>query len=87
MRRFIGNFNLVEQKLKDLEERDKLRNFQPVITGEMIMEAFGLKPAREVGIIKEAVREAILEGIVPNEYGPAFEFMIGEGEKMGLRRV
>ncbi|MGG7661695.1 CCA tRNA nucleotidyltransferase [Dyadobacter sp. BHUBP1] len=87
VRRFISNFDLVEQKLKDLEERDKLRNFQPVITGEMIMEAFGLKPAREVGIIKEAVREAILEGIVPNEYEPAFAFMIAEGEKMGLTRV
>jgi putative nucleotidyltransferase with HDIG domain len=87
VRRFISNFDLVEQKLKDLEERDKLRNFQPVITGEMIMEAFGLKPAREVGIIKEAVREAILEGIVPNEYESAFAFMIAEGEKMGLARV
>lgn len=87
VRRFISNFNLVEQKLKDLEERDKLRNFQPVITGEMIMEAFGLKPAREVGIIKEAVREAILEGIVPNDYDQAFAFMIEEGEKMGLKRV
>ncbi|HWV29817.1 MAG TPA: HD domain-containing protein [Dyadobacter sp.] len=87
VRRFISNFDLVEQKLKDLEERDKLRNFQPVITGEMIMEAFGLKPAKEVGIIKEAVREAILEGIVPNEYEPAFAFMVAEGEKMGLTRV
>ena len=87
VRRFISNFDLVEQKLKDLEERDKLRNFQPVITGEMIMEAFGLKPAKEVGIIKEAVREAILEGIVPNEYESAFAFMIAEGEKMGLTRV
>ncbi|SEJ14483.1 HDIG domain-containing protein [Dyadobacter sp. SG02] len=87
VRRFISNFDLVEQKLKDLEERDKLRNFQPVVTGEMIMEAFGLKPAREVGVIKEAVREAILEGIVPNEYEQAFAFMIAEGEKMGLTRV
>ncbi|MGV3603957.1 MAG: CCA tRNA nucleotidyltransferase [Dyadobacter fermentans] len=87
VRRFISNFDLVEQKLKDLEERDKLRNFQPVITGEMIMEAFGLKPAREVGVIKEAIREAILEGIVPNEYEPAYAFMIREGEKMGLKKV
>jgi poly(A) polymerase len=85
VKRYLYNFDLVEQKLKDLEERDKLRNFQPVITGEMIMEAFGLKPAREVGIIKELVREAILEGIIPNEYEPAFAFMIGEGEKMGLK--
>jgi poly(A) polymerase len=87
VKRFISNFNLVEQNLKDLEERDKLRNFQPVITGEMIMEAFGLKPAKEVGIIKEAVREAILEGIIPNEYEPAYAFMIQEGEKMGLKPV
>ena len=76
---------LVEKKLKDLEERDKLRNFQPVITGEMIMEAFGLKPAKEVGIIKEMVREAILEGVIPNEYEQAFAYMIREGEKMGLK--
>jgi poly(A) polymerase len=87
VRRFLNNFDLVEQKLKDLEERDKLRNFQPVITGEMIMETFGLKPAREVGLIKEIVREAILEGIIPNEYEPAHAYMVKEGEKMGLIRV
>ncbi|QRR01035.1 CCA tRNA nucleotidyltransferase [Dyadobacter sandarakinus] len=87
VKRFLANFDLVEQKLKDLEERDKLRNFQPVITGELIMEAFGLKPGREVGVIKETIREAILEGIIPNEYDPAFAFMVQEGEKMGLTRV
>lgn len=87
VKRFLHNFDLVEQKLKDLEERDKLRNFQPVITGEMIMETFGLKPAREVGLIKEIVREAILEGIIPNEYEPAHAYMVKEGEKMGLIRV
>ncbi|WP_138479125.1 CCA tRNA nucleotidyltransferase [Dyadobacter bucti] len=87
VKRFLHNFDLVEQKLKDLEERDKLRNFQPVITGEMIMDTFGLKPAREVGLIKEIVREAILEGIIPNEYQPAFDYMVKEGEKMGLIRV
>ncbi|TLU99475.1 CCA tRNA nucleotidyltransferase [Dyadobacter luticola] len=85
VKRYLQNFDLVEQKLKDLEERDKLRNFQPVITGEMIMEAFGLKPAKEVGIIKETVREAILEGIIPNEYEPAFAYMLREGEKLGLK--
>ncbi|WP_439554798.1 CCA tRNA nucleotidyltransferase [Dyadobacter sp.] len=84
VKRYLHNFDLVEQKLKDLEERDKLRNFQPVITGEMIMETFGLKPAKEVGIIKELVREAILEGTIPNEYGPAYAFMVEEGKKMGL---
>ncbi|CAG4994480.1 CCA-adding enzyme [Dyadobacter sp. CECT 9275] len=84
VKRYIHNFNIVEQKLKDLEERDKLRNFQPVITGEMIMETFGLKPTREVGIIKELVREAILEGIIPNELDAAHAFMVKEGQKMGL---
>ena len=87
VKRFLHNFDLVEQKLKDLEERDKLRNFQPVITGEMIMQTFGLKPAREVGLIKEIVREAVLEGIIPNDYQPAFDYMVKEGEKMGLIRV
>jgi poly(A) polymerase len=84
VKRFLNNFDIVEQKLKDLEERDALRNFQPVITGEIIIEAFALKPSREVGIIKEIIREAILEGIVPNEYEPAYALMIEEGKKMGL---
>jgi len=87
VKKFLHNFDLVEQKLKDLEERDKLRNFQPVITGEIIMETFGLKPAREVGLIKEIIREAILEGIIPNEYEKAFAFMVEEGKKMGLVSV
>ena len=84
VKRYLQNFDLVEQKLKDLEERDKLRNFQPVITGEIIMETFGLKPAREVGIMKEVIREAILEGTIPNEYNAAYNFMVEEGRKMGL---
>ncbi|WP_254411294.1 CCA tRNA nucleotidyltransferase [Dyadobacter diqingensis] len=84
VKRFLHNFDIVEQKLKDLEERDKLRSFQPVITGEIIIETFGLKPSREVGIMKEIIREAILEGIIPNEYEPAYAFMIEEGKKMGL---
>lgn len=84
VKRFLHNFDIVEQKLKDLEERDKLRSFQPVISGEIIIETFGLKPSREVGIMKEIIREAILEGIIPNEYQPAYNFMIEEGRKMGL---
>jgi len=87
VKKYVQNFNLVEQKLKDLEERDKLRNFQPVITGEIIIETFGLKPSREVGVMKEAIREAILEGIIPNEYEAAYAFMVSEGEKMGLTVV
>ncbi len=84
VKRFLHNFDLVEQKLKDLEERDKLRNFQPVITGEIIIKTFGLKPSREVGVMKELIREAILEGIIPNELEPAYDFMIKEGQKIGL---
>ncbi len=84
VKKFLHNFDIVEQKLKDLEERDKLRSFQPVITGEIIMETFGLKPSREVGIMKEIIREAILEGIIPNEYEQAYAFMVEEGKKMGL---
>lgn len=84
VKKFLHNFDIVEQKLKDLEERDKLRSFQPVITGEIIIETFGLKPSREVGIMKEIIREAILEGIIPNEYEQAYAFMVEEGKKMGL---
>lgn len=84
VKKYIRNFDLVEQKLKDLEERDTLRNFQPVITGEIIMESFGIGPSREIGIIKEAVREAILEGIIPNELEAGIAFIKSEGEKLGL---
>ena len=87
VKKYLANFDLVEERLEELEERDKLRKFQPVITGEIIMQTFDLKPSREVGVIKEAIREAILEGIIPNEYEPAFSFMVEEGEKMGLTRV
>jgi poly(A) polymerase len=87
VKKYLSNFDLVEQKLKDLEERDKLRNFQPVITGEIIIETFGLKPSREVGILKEIIREAILEGIIPNEHDAAFALLVKEGEKMGLTAV
>jgi poly(A) polymerase len=84
VRKYLANYDRVEQTLIEVEERDNLRNFQPVITGELIMETFGLSPSREVGIIKTAVREAIIEGIVPNELEPAYQFMLREGEKLGF---
>lgn len=84
VKRYLRNFDVLEKKLEELEERDKLREFQPVISGEMIMEAFGLKPSREIGIIKEAIREAILEGSIPNELSPAYALMLEEGKKLGL---
>ncbi|WP_375445629.1 CCA tRNA nucleotidyltransferase [uncultured Fibrella sp.] len=87
VQRHLSRFDQVEQKLHDLEARDQLRNFQPIITGELIMETFGLKPSKEVGDIKVAVREAILEGIIPNRYDVAYPFMIAEGEKLGLTVV
>jgi len=87
VKKHIANFDRVERKLHDLEERDKLRNFQPVITGEMIMETFGLPPCQEVGLIKTAVREAILEGTVANTLEAAYPFMLEEGRKLGLTPV
>ncbi|MCI0921614.1 CCA tRNA nucleotidyltransferase [Sphingobacterium rhinopitheci] len=82
--KYRQNFELVKQKLKDVEERDQLRNWQPPITGEDIMRVFGLGPGRQVGIIKNAIREAILEGDIPNEKVAAYEFMVQEGKRMSL---
>lgn len=82
--RFLSNFQLVREKLKDIEERDALRNFQPPITGEIIMATFDLLPGREIGIIKLAIKEAILEGEIHNNYDEAYQFMLAKGEELGL---
>lgn len=84
VKRYKENFDLVSQKLKDVEERDHVRNFQPPISGELIMETFNLKPGREVGIIKEFVRESILDGIISNDYESAFQLMLEKGKELGL---
>jgi poly(A) polymerase len=85
--KYRNNFELVKQKLKDVEERDKIRNWQPPISGNDIMETFGLDAGKEVGIIKNAIREAILEGEITNDYKEAFNFMLDQAKQMGLNPV
>ncbi len=85
--RFLNNFQLVRQKLKDLEEKDRVRNFQPPVSGEEIMKVFGLHPCQEVGSLKSAIKDAILDGVIPNEYEAAYAFMLERAAKMGLKQV
>ena len=84
MRKYLDNYSLVRQKLTDIEEKDRVRNFQPPISGELIMQTFALNPCREVGLIKDAIKDAILDGTIPNEYEPAYAYMLREAEKLGL---
>lgn len=83
-KRFKQNFEVVEQKIKDVEERDRVRNFQPPISGEEIMKIFDIQPGKEIGILKNAIKEAILEGEVENNYNSALEFVINMGKDLNL---
>ena len=86
-KKYHSNFEIVRKKIVEVEERDHVRNFQPPITGEEIMEIFDLKPSKEIGMLKEAIKEAILEGEIPNDYDAAYGFMIKRAQKMGLIKV
>ena len=83
-KRYHQNFEVVRSKIKEVEERDRVRNFQPPVSGEVIIKAFNLKPCREIGQIKEAIKEAILEGQIPNEYKACYDFMLVKGIDLGL---
>ena len=84
-KKYKNNFKIVRQKIVEVEERDHIRNFQPPVSGEEIMKTFNLKPSKEIGMIKDAIKEAILEGEIPNEYEAAYDFMLKKGRKMNLK--
>lgn len=87
VRRYLMKFEIVREKLKEVEEKDRIRNFQPPVSGELIMQTFGIGPSREIGVIKEEIKEAILEGKIRNDYEEAFNMMLELGEKLGLKRI
>jgi poly(A) polymerase len=87
VQRYLKNFKLVRKKLKEIEEKDAVRNFQPPVSGELIMETFGIGPGREVGIIKTTIKDAILDGLIHNDFQEAFKLMLKKGEELGLKRI
>ena len=82
--KYKENLELVKKRIAEVEERDKIRNWQPPIDGLLIMQTFNLKPSREVGIIKEHIKDAILDGIIPNDFDAAFQLMIQKAKEIGL---
>jgi poly(A) polymerase len=86
VKRYMKNFKIVRRKLKEIEEKDAIRNFQPPVSGEIIMDTFGLPPCREVGIIKDAIKDAILDGEIRNNFDEASRFMLKKAEELGLEK-
>lgn len=87
VKRYMANFKLVQEKIAEVEERDRLRNFQPPISGEEIMKVFGINPCREIGEIKTVLKDAILDGVIENDYQQAYLLMLKEGEKRGFKPI
>lgn len=84
VRRYLENFQLVREHCREVEEKDQIRNWQPPIDGTRIMELFNLKPSREVGLLKDALKDAILDGEVANNYDAAYEFLLGKAKEIGV---
>jgi putative nucleotidyltransferase with HDIG domain len=87
VRRFLENFELVRQRCKEVEEKDRIRTWQPPITGEIIMQTFGIPPSKPVGIIKDAIKDAMLDGVIENTYEAAYAYMLQKGEECGLKPI
>ena len=85
VKKFIQNLKVVEDKIRDVEERDRVRNWQPPIDGTEIMDLFGIKAGREIGVLKNALREAILDGEIKNDYSEGLDFIIKKGKEIGLK--
>jgi poly(A) polymerase len=84
VRKHLSNFRRVREKMAELEARDSIRNFQPPISGDNIQDVFGIKPCREIGIIKNFIKDAILDGIIPNDFDAAYDLMVKKGLELGL---